>query len=131
MSMELNEYQEKAMSTCLPSCNNFAYMSLGLVSEVGELAGKVAKAVRKEEIMLEQNDIFYNGSHPANDAGAELHKGLIGELGDVLWFVSGICNVLGLPLEDVADANLAKLAERKKNGTIIGNGDGVTKEERR
>ena len=130
MSMELNEYQEKAMSTCLPSCNNFAYMSLGLVSEVGELAGKVAKAVRKEEIMLEQNDIFYNGSHLANDAGAELHKGLIGELGDVLWFVSGICNVLGLHLEDVADANLAKLAERKKNGTIIGNGDGVTKAER-
>ena len=128
MSMELNEYQEKAMSTCLPSCNNFAYMSLGLVSEVGELVGKVAKAVRKEEIMLEQNDIFYNDSHPA--AGAELYKGIIGELGDVLWFVSGICSVLGLSLEDVADANLAKLAERKKNGTIIGNGDGVTKAER-
>ena len=130
MSMELNEYQKKAMSTCLPSCDNFAYMSLGLVSEVGELAGKVVKAVRKEEIVLEQNDIFYNGSHPTKDGGAELYKGLIGELGDVLWFVSGICNVLGLPLEDVADANLAKLAERKKNGTIIGNGDGVTKEER-
>ena len=129
MSMELNEYQEKAMSTCLPSCNNFAYMSLGLVSEVGELAGKVAKAVRKEEITLFGNDL-YCGKRIPEDGGAELHKGLIGELGDVLWFVSGICNVLGLPLEDVADANLAKLAERKKNGTIIGNGDGVTKEER-
>ena len=129
MSMELNEYQEKAMSTCLPSCNNFAYMSLGLVSEVGELAGKVAKAVRKEEITLFGNDL-YCGKHITEDGGAELHKGLIGELGDVLWFVSGICNVLGLSLEDVAEANLAKLAERKKNGTIIGNGDGVTKEER-
>ena len=129
MSMELNEYQEKAMSTCLPSCNNFAYMSLGLVSEVGELAGKIAKAVRKEEITLFGNDL-YCGKHITEDGGAELHKGLIGELGDVLWFVSGICNVLGLPLEDVADANIAKLAERKKNGTIIGNGDGVTKEER-
>ena len=127
--MELNEYQEKAMSTCLPSCNNFAYMSLGLVSEVGELAGKVAKAVRKEEITLFGNDL-YCGKRISEDGGKELHKGLIGELGDVLWFVSGICNVLGLPLEDVADANLAKLAERKKNGTIIGNGDGVTKEER-
>ena len=127
--MELNEYQEKAMSTCLPSCNNFAYMSLGLVSEVGELVGKVAKAVRKEEITLFGNDL-YCGKQVPEDAGSELHKGLIGELGDVLWFVSGICNVLGLPLEDVAEANLAKLAERKKNGTIIGNGDGVTKEER-
>lgn len=129
MSMELNEYQEKAMSTCLPSCNNFAYMSLGLVSEVGELAGKVAKAVRKEEITLFGNDL-YCGKHITEDGGAELHKGLIGEIGDVLWFVSGICNVLGISLEDVAEANLAKLAERKKNGTIIGNGDGVTKEER-
>ena len=129
MSMELNEYQEKAMSTCLPSCDNFAYMSLGLVSEVGELAGKVAKAVRKEEIILFGNDL-YCGLKTPEDGGKELHKGLIGELGDVLWFVSGICNVLGLSLEDVADANLAKLAERKKNGTIIGNGDGVTKEER-
>lgn len=127
--MELNEYQEKAMSTCLPSCNNFAYMSLGLVSEVGELAGKVAKAVRKEEITLFGNDL-YCGKRITEDSGWELDKGLIGELGDVLWFVSGICNVLGLSLEDVADANLAKLAERKKNGTIIGNGDGVTKEER-
>ena len=127
--MELNEYQEKAMSTCLPSCNNFAYMSLGLVSEVGELAGKVAKAVRKEEITLFGNDL-YCGKQISEDGGAELHKGLIGELGDVLWFVSGICEVLGLSLEDVAEANLAKLAERKKNGTIIGNGDGVTKEER-
>lgn len=129
MSMELNEYQEKAMSTCLPSCNNFAYMSLGLVSEVGELTGKVAKAVRKEEITLFGNDL-YCGKRISEDGGKELHKGLIGELGDVLWFVSGVCNVLGLSLEDVADANLAKLEERKKNGTIIGNGDGVTKEER-
>ena len=129
MSMDLNEYQEKAMSTCLPIYDNFAYMSLGLVSEVGELAGKVAKAVRKEEIILFGNDL-YCGLKTPEDGGKELHKGLIGELGDVLWFVSGICNVLGLSLEDVADANLAKLAERKKNGTIIGNGDGVTKEER-
>ena len=129
MSMELNEYQEKAMSTCLPSCNNFAYMSLGLVSEVGELAGKVAKAVRKEEITLFGNDL-YCGLKTPEDGGKELHKGLIGELGDVLWFVSGVCNVLGISLEDVAEANLAKLAERKKNGTIIGNGDGVTKDER-
>ena len=129
MSMELNEYQEKAMSTCLPSCNNFAYMSLGLVSEVGELAGKVAKAVRKEEITLSGNDL-YCGKRITEDSGKELDKALIGEIGDVLWFVSGICNVLGLSLEDVAEANLAKLAERKKNGTIIGNGDGVTKEER-
>ena len=45
--MTLNEYQEKAMGTCLPSCENFSYMMLNLVGEVGELAGKVAKSIRK------------------------------------------------------------------------------------
>lgn len=37
--MELNEYQEKAMMTCMPSCENVSYMLLNLVGEVGELAG--------------------------------------------------------------------------------------------
>ena len=46
--MTLNEYQVKAMSTCLPSCENFSYMFLNLVGEVGEFAGKMAKHIRKE-----------------------------------------------------------------------------------
>ena len=128
MSMELNEYQEKAMSTCLPSCNNFAYMSLGLVSEVGELAGKVAKAVRKEELKIDGNELIKD--KVSETEMMSLRAGIIGEIGDCAWFLAGICHTLGLSLEEVATANLAKLAERKKLGTIIGNGDGVTKEER-
>ena len=50
--MELNEYQQQAMSTCMPSCDNFGYMFLNLVGEVGELASKVAKGIRKEEVFL-------------------------------------------------------------------------------
>ena len=55
--MTLNEYQEKAMGTCLPTCENFSYMMLNLVGEVGELAGKVAKAIRKEEIGMYDNNL--------------------------------------------------------------------------
>lgn len=40
--MELNEYQDRAMSTCMPSCNNISYMLLNLVAEVGEFSGKLA-----------------------------------------------------------------------------------------
>lgn len=29
--MELNEYQKRAMSTCMPSCENISYMLLNLV----------------------------------------------------------------------------------------------------
>ena len=50
--MELKEYQEKAMTTCMESCNNFSYMMLNLVGEVGELASKVAKGIRKKRWRL-------------------------------------------------------------------------------
>ena len=82
--MELNDYQQKAMTTCMPTCENLSYMLLNLV----------------------------------------------GEVGDILWQLAGLCKVMGWDLEAVAQENLAKLAERAKNGTIAGNGDGVTKEER-
>ena len=36
--MELNEYQKRAMSTCMPSCENISYMLLNLVGEVGEFS---------------------------------------------------------------------------------------------
>lgn len=36
--MTLNEYQDKAMETCLPESENFSYMMLNLVGEVGEFA---------------------------------------------------------------------------------------------
>ena len=38
ITMTLEEYQKQAMTTCLPTCNNFSYMMLNLVGEVGELA---------------------------------------------------------------------------------------------
>ena len=50
--LTLNEYQELAMRTCMQSCNNFSYMMLNLVGEVGELASKVAKDIRKENVRI-------------------------------------------------------------------------------
>lgn len=50
--MELNEYQKRAMTTCMESCDNFSYMFLNLVGEVGEFASKVAKAIRKKELAI-------------------------------------------------------------------------------
>ena len=59
-----------------------------------------------------------------------LDESLMAEAGDICWQLSGLCTIMGWELEDVAEYNLKKLAERKKNGTIAGNGDGITKEER-
>ena len=121
--MELNEYQERAMSTCMPSCENISYMLLNLVGEVGEFASKVAKAIRKgNAVILHNNKLFRIGDI---DMLATQDEELKKEAGDILWQLSGLCAVMGWDLEDIAQTNLDKLAARKAAGTIDGNGDGI------
>ena len=131
--MELNDYQKQAMTTCMDSCDNFSYMMLNLVAELGEFSGKVAKAIRKKKVSIgtpEQqenaypNELLFNaelhqGSHEFGEFIDELKK----EAGDILWQLSGLCNVMGWKLDDVARMNLEKLADRKNRGVIDGNGD--------
>ena len=130
--MTLNEYQEKAMTTRMATCDNFSSMFLNLVGEVGEFASKIAKHIRKAEMTI-------GGKNLPNQlqATSKLESLLTAddalrkEAGDILWQLAGLCDVMGWPLEVVAQENLDKLAERAKNGTIAGSGDGVTKEERK
>ena len=71
--MELNEYQSKAMSTCMASCNNFSYMFLNLVGEVGEFASKVAKHIRKGKAMIGNNQLITDvGDNSVSDEEKEL-----------------------------------------------------------
>lgn len=115
--MELNEYQKQAMTTCTKTSENFAYMMLNLVGEVGELASKVAKAIRRNETMLScDNNLYWAGPHPDL---SDLRK----EAGDVLWQLSGLCSVMGWELDGIARENLEKLASRKERGVIVGDGD--------
>lgn len=128
--LTLNDYQERAMTTCMPTCNNLSYMLLNLVGEVGEFASKMAKHIRKGEAGIGSGDtpnqFYFTAKANFLTDRAALRK----EAGDILWQLAGLCKVMGWDLEAVAQENLAKLAERAKNGTIAGNGDGVTKEER-
>lgn len=128
--MELNEYQKKAMATCMPTCENISYMLLNLVGEVGEFASKIAKGIRKGEIIIKDNALYFDFAKLTEESLERLDESLMAEAGDILWELSGLCSVIGWNLEEVAGYNLKKLAERKKNGTIVGNGDGTTKEER-
>jgi len=114
--MSLEEYQRKAMTTCMESSNNFCYMMLNLVGEVGEFASKIAKYIRKDYIEINHSKIAGIISDDEDD-------GLRKEAGDILWQLSGLCTVMGWKLEDVAQENLAKLSDRKDRNVIAGNGD--------
>ena len=123
-------YQEQAMETCMPTCKNISYMLLNLVGEVGEFSSKIAKCIRKGEMIITENALYLDSKQLTKESFDRLDESLMAEAGDICWQLSGLCTIMGWELEDVAEYNLKKLAERKKNGTIAGNGDGTTKEER-
>lgn len=109
----------------MPSCENFSYMMLNLVGEVGEFAGKVAKMLRKGAVEIDTvddktSDLFPMMSLPQ---WVYMQEELKKEAGDMLWQLAGLCHVMGWGLEDVAEGNLDKLASRQKRGVIDGDGD--------
>lgn len=117
--MTLNEYQTKAMSTCMPTCNNIAYMVTGLTAEVGEVNDKIAKAVRKGQIEIVRNNLAVWDNRTPPEFKTELAK----ELGDCLWFIAGLAEILGYDLNTIGEMNIEKLKSRKERGVIDGNGD--------
>lgn len=119
--LSLNEYQRRAMETCLPTANNFSYMVLNLVGEVGEFASKIAKAIRKDQLGILKGDLYVREKGKENFL--DTNDELMAEAGDILWQLSGLCSVMGWPLDEVAEANLDKLASRKQRNVIDGNGD--------
>jgi len=147
--MELNEYQERAMSTCMDSSRNVEYMLLNLIGEVGELAEKILPCCKDYETRRLLGDMVVTGQQAGKcakgirkgevkvycpisvtDMSNEQKVGIIKEAGDVAWQLSGLANVLEYTLQDVCDINLAKLSARKQAGTIDVNGDGVSGKER-
>ena len=107
--MDLNEYQRGALRTAAPrdKKNELLHLVLGLAGESGEVAEKFKKWVR---------DLDSDESRIDRDAIAK-------ELGDVLWYVAVLADYLDLALDDIATANLAKLASRQQRNVLGGNGD--------
>lgn len=118
--MTARDYQDNAMKTMMPTCNNLIYMVGLLHEEAGELQGKFNKAVRKGKIKYEDNKFKWKGSaEEYEDFCAECMK----ELGDVCWAVAGIAHVFNWDLRGVMQTNLDKLADRRLRGVIDGEGD--------
>ncbi len=106
--MNFSDYQREARLTAnYPVIGHgIIYPALGLAGESGEVLDKIKKIFR---------------DHSGN---VEPHKpALIKELGDVLWYVSALCDELGTNMEWVAHQNVLKLRDRQKRDVIGGDGD--------
>lgn len=102
--MNFSDYQNKAKLTAAYPHEKWAeYLTLGLCSEAGEVAGKFKKVIR-DSIDVNRDDIK-------------------AELGDCLWYIAMLATELGLDLNDVAASNVEKLASRQSRGVIGGSGD--------
>ena len=103
--MNIKDYQQFTNTVALDSAKCSEYLFPGLAAEAGEVAQVYAKSVR--------DDV------PRD----EYISALIKELGDVLWFVSQLCNHHHLDIERVLQANVDKLTSRKERNVISGKGD--------
>lgn len=116
--MNFNEYQKKAHSTAQYPTRislfggykdeiailNWAYPSLGLSAEVGELENQLKKVIRDDKgIITEMRDV-------------EIRD----EIGDVLWYIAELCSTLGYSMDEIANMNIGKLKLRQKNNQIHG-----------
>lgn len=111
--MNINDYSARALTTILSQHDtkelSAALLSqvFGLAGESGEVAGKFSKLIRDKHGKLSDEDTVE----------------IIKELGDVLWYVNSIADLLGSSLEQVAQANLDKVLSRKERGVVSGSGD--------
>lgn len=109
-NMDFKQYQERAMGTAIypgkGTMIGLVYVSLGL-GEVGEVQGKVKKIIRDDSGLVTE----------------EKRDAISKELGDVLWYVAGMCHELGLDMEKIAQANIDKLEDRQRRNVLKGSGD--------
>ena len=91
-----NNYQRKAMRMATPKCRDAANAALGLAGEAGEVADEVKK-------------FLYQG----REWDAEK---IIEELGDVLWYVALMADLMDVPLDFVMEYNIDKLQKRYPDG---------------
>ena len=98
-------YKEFTRETAqYPKEREMDYLMIGLANEVGELLGKYKKMIRGDE-------------------NKQSFDGWVGELGDIMWYLMRLCDVLDITFYEVMIANIEKLNSRMARDVIKGDGD--------
>lgn len=97
--MTINEYQTLALTTLNPALARKDVLINGVMGLCGE-AGEAIDIVKKH---LAQG-------HPLD------REKLIGELGDIAWYLAETAAALDVPLEEVLRRNIEKLQKRYPEG---------------
>ncbi|MBQ3002795.1 MAG: nucleoside triphosphate pyrophosphohydrolase family protein [Clostridia bacterium] len=97
--MTINEYQTLAMTTLNPALSRKDILINGVMGLCGE-AGEAIDIVKK---------------HLAQGHALDREK-LIGELGDVAWYLAETAMALDISLEEVLQRNIDKLKRRYPEG---------------
>ena len=116
--MEIDEYLHAQEATlAYPGRKRFwglTYLSLKLNGEAGEVAEKVGKAMRDDEVGPDKEAI---------KTPSAWRLALAKELGDILWYVFRLIIELGFTPQQVLQMNIDKLNDRKARGVLGGSGD--------
>ena len=97
---EFSEEVEKLIITVADT--RLVENTLGLVGEAGEVAEKIKKFIRDEDLSKEE---------------------IVKELGDVLFYTTALANHIGSDLQTVMNKNIEKLHDRLERNMIKGSGD--------
>jgi NTP pyrophosphatase (non-canonical NTP hydrolase) len=109
--MTWQDYENLVRQTHTGDKDHLPYPALGIAGEAGEVVEKIKKLWRNDGLQY-----GYQLNQEQKDA-------LTKELGDVLWYVTAIAMAMGVPLEQVAAMNMAKLLDRKERGVVKSEGD--------
>ncbi len=97
MSDIIKEYQEFQKDTEVCDKFDLKYMAIGLAGEVGEVLNEIKKIERDDNNVI------------TPDRKLKLKN----ELGDVIWYFTGICNRLDYKIDEVLLCNQTKISLKK------------------
>jgi NTP pyrophosphatase (non-canonical NTP hydrolase) len=135
IELSLNEYQRRLHTY---KSGNYSCHALGLMGELAESLDAVystlQNASKSRELTVEDArralDVVIAAGKVADRVKKQEHHGcdkadaseIMKELGDVLWYITAVAGDYGLTLQQVAEANIAKLRARYPNGFEKGGG---------